>query len=887
MARLKLPSLWPHTVCAATLVLFPLITRAQLLWEKQLPFGVPDLHGVVADLSMALVAALVVLALSRLSRIAAAVAALAWVLLTFANYEHVHTFDAAVSTTLAKYLLDPTFFEGSALHATHPVLLAFALLGAIGPWVRRPKATPSRQVLGVAGGLAVVLLGVAIAWPVRAQHVAWRQSHFMLLAARSQLAAVVRAEPLGPSSPAVDALFRADLSGQPRFELPGKKRNVLLIFLESFPAAAIPRLAAHQGLKSEASAPKLDAFAQRAVVFDNFIAQQRQTNRGEYSVLCGDMPRQSSRQSRMTEYVQQGGTRTCLPKILRDAGYATVYLQAAPTAFMFKDQFMSQIGFERVLGTEFFTSSYARNRWGVDDRAFFEQAHGLITQLHQGEKPWFATLLTVGTHHPFLVPGGFRATGTPWARSVAYVDEALTVMLQKLEAEGVLDDTVVLVTGDESNGTLTGDDITRGVTQNWVPLLAFLPEKDLRGQIIDEPFMQSDLALSLLDYLGLADRREQLVGRSLFRTYSQRRPLYFANIHSNRLWAITPDNVLSGCNEHLEDCSSYRVDPVHPFNPRREELDWNRQRLADWSAVVARTDTVLQGSGGARTIALIPPGAVKVQDRSRPGQVIFAGQYLDVPKDTVIDVSFEVEARTDGLLSLTHDLWAPGHTFYSPALSVLGDGHRARVSYSYRFEELSKQVEIRLFSRPVQGNHHELLIHDAKMVLHPPSSATGEVGVQHPKVEIDRASPTRPQHFSTADFSHARCVTGGAQLRLRGCANGVLVFGPWAGAPKGSQVKARVELSLVGGEGDFQIEIATALGKNRLPGEHAHLQEGASAVLEASTIVTEETELIEARLVSSKQRGTDAIVRSMTLDIFPASPPHQAVLPGTAALAPQ
>ena len=38
----------------------------------------------------------------------------------------------------------------------------------------------------------------------------------------------------------------------------------------------------------------------------------------------------------------------CLPAALAEAGYATVYLQAAPLTFMLKDKFMPRIGFERV-----------------------------------------------------------------------------------------------------------------------------------------------------------------------------------------------------------------------------------------------------------------------------------------------------------------------------------------------------------------------------------------------------------------------------------------------------------------------------------------------------------------------------------------------------------
>ena len=63
----------------------------------------------------------------------------------------------------------------------------------------------------------------------------------------------------------------------------------------------------------------------------------------------------------------------CLPATLREAGFSTTYLQAAPLPFMMKDQFMAQAGFDRVLGDDWFTTAHNRNHWGVDDRTRSER----------------------------------------------------------------------------------------------------------------------------------------------------------------------------------------------------------------------------------------------------------------------------------------------------------------------------------------------------------------------------------------------------------------------------------------------------------------------------------------------------------------------------------
>ena len=50
------------------------------------------------------------------------------------------------------------------------------------------------------------------------------------------------------------------------------------------------------------------------------------------------------------------------------------------------------------------------------------------------------------------------------------------------------------------------------LSQNWGLLVAL--NSGAEAQIIDEPFSQMDVAITVLDYLGLADRGRHFFGRS-------------------------------------------------------------------------------------------------------------------------------------------------------------------------------------------------------------------------------------------------------------------------------------------------------------------------------------------------------------------------------------
>ena len=190
---------------------------------------------------------------------------------------------------------------------------------------------------------------------------------------------------------------------------------------------------------------------------------------------------------------------------------------------------MPSIGFERSIGEEYFEDAYSRNKWGVDDRAFLQQSLRMIEDLRGAERPWFLTLLTSGTHHPKNLPEEVlkEAKSDRTRLAFAYLDEAIGEFVAELAARGILDDTLVLLTSDESQGS-RGRGLGKGLirpSQNWGFLVAMLPGgAELR---VDNPQAQFDIALSTLDWLGLADYAHGFSGRSVFRHYAKPRALAF------------------------------------------------------------------------------------------------------------------------------------------------------------------------------------------------------------------------------------------------------------------------------------------------------------------------------------------------------------------------
>lgn len=499
---------------------------------------------ILGGFSDILLTALCVLATSpllarRRSRAAGLALTLAWWLyhaLVAAYFSAMHVLP---SPEQARYLLDPHFLLAS-LNASAVLALAFLialslLLARLDlKLVRvRPKALVPFVLL-----FAAQLLhsgGGELAHPLI------QQTASALLRERELSGIVPR--------------LTHDLSGVPLTSGAVESPNVLLVVLEGIPGGYLPQNVDFVNGSSDFSMPRTSRWAQHGLRVPNFLAHRNQTINGLYSMLCADYPRLSDGTLITQELLSDpsAASRDTLPNLLARNGYSTTYLQAAGLRFMDKDRFMKLIGFEEVLGEEWFDPAPPAffTHWGINDRDFFLQSLKKIEDLNERRRrsrgqgksaPWFLTLLTVGTHHPYALPDDYRGGEglPPKLRSVAFLDEAVDLFLTRLKETGVLEDTLVLVTSDESHG-MNANILLAG---NWGLCFALLPEKGTgKNRLNPELFGLADIPLSVLDYVGLATSADALGGRSIFRDYRNSAKRSLPGSWGDRFFVISADAV--------------------------------------------------------------------------------------------------------------------------------------------------------------------------------------------------------------------------------------------------------------------------------------------------------------------------------------------------------
>lgn len=511
----------PLIALAGCVLIIPMGLRLSLGWSDPL--------GYLSDLGMG---GLLIVLLYRRPWWVALPILLIWSMLTLASIELVSAVGRMPTPSDLHYLTDPQFVENSTSGGfAHPwlagVQLAALMVWLIVQWPRRLYMAP--RLPRHAWALPVVLLlshSVVQTWrPSEAdQWNLFNLPHQLVTAAvaagqdRTQLwledDAVVQAPPM-------EGLTRLDLEGQKILPAPGRARNVLIITLEGVPGAYVG--VNRQALKSsyqEDLMPHLSAWAKRGMNTPDYVLHNHQTIRGLYSMLCGDYDKFDDGTPKGVEMLNLSRrNQACLPAQLRRNGFSTHFLQGAGLRFMAKDRIMPHIGFDTTLGMDWFTKpAYLEFPWGKDDKTFFEGALNYVGQLQKAKKPWMLTLLTVGTHQPYSAPDDYlQRYDTTKQAAVGYLDDALDSFMSGLERQGVLKDTLVIITSDESHGI---DDVR--LASSWGFNLTLAPEP--LPQVKSGVYGHVDLSASVLDYFGFKVPKS-LSGRSLFRDYATGREI--------------------------------------------------------------------------------------------------------------------------------------------------------------------------------------------------------------------------------------------------------------------------------------------------------------------------------------------------------------------------
>lgn len=297
--------------------------------------------------------------------------------------------------------------------------------------------------------------------------------------------------------------------------------NVLLLVLESVRHDVLGSYAA-TGSGAPSDTPHLDRIAREGWRFEKAYTTIPHTSKALVGIYCGTFPRF---ETDISEAVAGNLPLTCLPHLLASAGYASAHFQTPPGSFEDRLTFLSNVGFEH----RFTQESIEGGNWtklgylGVDDRAMVAPAVDWMRRQSQQGQPFFASMLTIATHHPYVSPGNIqpvhdaRQAREAYVRAVRDTDAVVGEVFAALRKHGLLDNTLVVITGDHGEAFAEHGQIAHnGVGYEEgirVPLI-------LHGPILGKPRVVGglrqhlDIVPTVLDAAGIRVSGK-LPGRSL------------------------------------------------------------------------------------------------------------------------------------------------------------------------------------------------------------------------------------------------------------------------------------------------------------------------------------------------------------------------------------
>lgn len=217
--------------------------------------------------------------------------------------------------------------------------------------------------------------------------------------------------------------------------------DILLIVLESARAQSIQGFS---GSSSKASMPNLQALAGKSRLFDRAYTTTSHTSKALLGMLCGVHPNPVAG---IIEARPGGVPVKCLPALLKQQGYDSLFIQSATKSFESRRGLVDNMGFDQFLAKEQIQEGFSRSGYfGLDEMAMLKP---LAEWWASAQSATFTTILTSMSHHPYepLDEGG-GSDEERYLRTLSYADEFIGRLFDLLAKSGRLKRTIVVIVGD-------------------------------------------------------------------------------------------------------------------------------------------------------------------------------------------------------------------------------------------------------------------------------------------------------------------------------------------------------------------------------------------------------------------------------------------------------
>ena len=340
------------------------------------------------------------------------------------------------------------------------------------------------------------------------------------------------------------------------------KKNVVVILMESMSANFLHTFGQQLQLT-----PTLDSLYNNSMAFTHCYSAGIHTNHGMTATLY-------SFPAMMFRNLMKGTVtphRDGIPTVLKQHGYHNMFFMTHEAQYDNMKAFFTTNGYDDIYAQEDYPEEEVVNSFGVSDHFLFGYALDKINRQAATGKPFFATLLTISNHPPFVIPSWFKPKSKePETQIVEYADWAIGDFIRKAKQQAWYKNTIFVILAD--HGKIVGKvDGILPQSYNHIPLIMFGP--GVPTERVEKLATQVDVMPTLLSMLGIS---YQYDGFGIDQTKEQR-PLAFYSADNqivarsaDRCYIYEPKTNRSFCYDVKADGSMKESKDSKKFEPLRQ-----------------------------------------------------------------------------------------------------------------------------------------------------------------------------------------------------------------------------------------------------------------------------------------------------------------------------
>jgi phosphoglycerol transferase MdoB-like AlkP superfamily enzyme len=349
-------------------------------------------------------------------------------------------------------------------------------------------------------------------------------------------------------------------------------RNVVVFVMESFSAehSALLSPQLYETEQQKGYTPFLDSLMRQSYTFYNMYANGKRSIQA-LPAVWSSIPSFKSPFVLMPQALAE--TRS-LPAILKDKGYETMFFCGSDHGSRGFGAYARQTGIEKLYSRQDYEKVHGTNDfdgyWGVWDEKFLNYMGEVLSEQRE---PFFSTMFTLTSHHPFVVPeeyeGKYPKGHTPNHQCVGYVDDAFRKFFAKYENEEWFRRSIFVFVADHVSSEKMTETFRRSPGDYHILGFMYAPDSALFGEH-RQVVSQIDIMPTLLGLMG-NDEPYFAFGRDIFNEHTD---VPFAiNYDNNAFQAITGEHLIRF--DEKDVTGVYAVDDVMHTTDLRDRVDTN------------------------------------------------------------------------------------------------------------------------------------------------------------------------------------------------------------------------------------------------------------------------------------------------------------------------